>query len=111
MCAVLTADGAACDQNAWDPNSQMLDFAADGQGGQVPAGTSIQLVSAHFQGALYGTHAVTATTTSQTQGPIIAGEVVIGQSNNISFPTITIVPVGMPGNEIPPPTLGEAEVG
>jgi hypothetical protein len=111
MCAVTTSTKSACNANAWDPSTNMLVFAVDGQGGQLAAGTSIDVVSGHFQGALYGTYAVKASTTSTTQGPAIAQEIVIGQSNNVSFPTLTIVPIAMPGEPVPPPILEDPEVG
>ncbi len=59
LCAHLAPGGANCDSAGWDPNTTMLVVVANGPGGiQIPAGDSIQLVSATFQGALYGTNAV-----------------------------------------------------
>jgi hypothetical protein len=95
LCAVADASGN-CDTAHWDPNSRLLVFAADGNGGQVPTGDSIQLVSAVFQGALYGTHAIETDTTSQEIGPMVGSTVILGQSVTTSFPLIKIVPMGMP---------------
>jgi hypothetical protein len=95
LCAV--ADGSGnCTVSGWDPNSRLLVFAADGNGGQVPVGDSIQLVSAIFQGALYATNAIENDTTSSVIGPMIGNTVILGQSVTTSFPAIRIVPVGMP---------------
>ena len=95
LCAVADAYGQ-CDTAHWDPNSRLLVFAADGNGGQVPVGDSIQLVSATFQGALYATNAIDNTTTSNVIGPMIGSTVMLGQSVTTSFPAIKIVPSGMP---------------
>jgi hypothetical protein len=65
----------------------------------VPASDSIQLVSATFQGALYGTSAIENDTTSSVIGPMIASTVMLGQSVTTSFPAITIVPTGMPQDQ------------
>jgi hypothetical protein len=98
LCAVADASGN-CTTNGWDPNSRLLVFAADGNGGQVPVGDSIQLVSAIFQGALYGTNAIENDTTSSVIGPMIGSTVILGQSVTTAFPAIRIVPTGMPALE------------
>ena len=95
LCAVADANGN-CDTTHWDPNTKLLVIAADGHGGQVPSGDSIQLVSAVFQGALYGTSAIENDTTSAVIGPMIGSTVILGQSVTTSFPLIRIVPSGMP---------------
>jgi hypothetical protein len=95
LCAV--ADGSGnCSMDGWDPNSRLLVLVADGKGGQVPVNDSIQLVSAVFQGALYGTNAIENDTTSNVIGPMIGSTVILGQSVTTSFPAIRIVPTGMP---------------
>jgi hypothetical protein len=114
LCAFKKNDrvGEACDQAAWNPNERMLIFAANGSGGQVPADTSIQLVSSEFQGGLYGRWAVNSSTTTSTQGPQVSeDDVQIGQSNNIGFPLITQVPAGTPLNEQPAPVPEAPDVG
>src|ERR1041385_1316514 len=95
LCAVATASGN-CTASGWDPNSRLVVFVADGSGGQVPVNDSIQLVSATFQGALYGTWAIENDTTSSVIGPMIGSTVILGQSVTTSFPAIRIVPPGMP---------------
>jgi Tfp pilus assembly protein PilX len=82
----------------WDPNSNLLCFVAKGTGGQVLAGESTQLVSANFQGAVYAAGSVDVGTTSNIDGPIVGYQVILGQSVTTSFPSITIVPNGMPSN-------------
>ena len=97
LCAV--AEGANCTTTNWNPNEKMLVFVANGAGGQVPTDTTVQLVSAHFQGAIWATRAIDVGTTSLVDGPLDGSPVKLGQSSNSTFPGFTIVPVGMPGNE------------
>ncbi len=95
------AQGSNCDFNAWNPNTEMLVFVSNGSGGQtdVAVGDSIQLTSAQFQGALYATNKLQLDTSSRSDGPMVASEVVLGQSIvTDDFPIITTVPPGMPGN-------------
>jgi len=103
LCAVVS--GNDCDFTAWnsstgtgwDPNATLLGFFAYGSGGQIsdPA-VGIQVVSSHFQGALYAEWAIDASTTTRTQGPMISKtEVRVGQTNENEFPHIDIVPIGM----------------
>jgi type II secretory pathway pseudopilin PulG len=92
--------GSNCDTVSWDPNSTMLVIVADGNGGQVSQGDSIQLVSATFQGALYGTNAIDNGTTSQVDGPMVGSTVMLGQSVTTTFPSIHIVPTAMPSNPV-----------
>ena len=68
------------------------------QDAQVSGGDSVQLVSAYFQGAVFGTNNVEIDTTSNIDGPIVGSSVKLGQSVTTSFPTISTVPVGMPSN-------------
>jgi hypothetical protein len=92
--------GSNCDFNAWEPNTEMLAFVIGGQNRQseVASGTGIQMTNAHFQGALYATYKISLDTSSNTDGPMVASEVMVGQ-NYIAddFPNITNVPAGMPG--------------
>ncbi len=97
LCAV--ADGSNCTTTSWNPNEKMLVFVTNGAGGQVPADTSVQLVSAHFQGSLWATRAIDIGTTSLADGPLDGEPVNIGQASNSTFPSFAFVPVGMPGNE------------
>ena len=59
---------------------------------------------------MYATKSIDTDTTSTVDGPMIGDQVNLGQSANTSFPTITVVPVGMPSNPVVyaqpnPPTL------
>jgi hypothetical protein len=105
LCAVRSSNGNDCDFTAWnpstgtgwDPNSTLIGFFAHGSGGQISDPTvGIQVVSSHFQGALYAEWAIDASTTTKTQGPMIAKtEVRVGQTNENEFPHIDIAPIGM----------------
>ena len=98
FCGGLTSDGTNCDFANWNPNTETLVIVAAGSGGQLPAGDSIQVVSAYFQGGLWGEYNIELDTTSQTEGPMIAGTEVIGQKVlTHSFPVIEEIPVGAPG--------------
>lgn len=99
VCAVLATGGSACGSaSSWNPNQRLLVVVANGNGGQVSSGDSIQLVSSHFQGAFYGTNAIDIDTTSIADGPLVGSTVMLGQSTSTSFPSITTVPAGMPSN-------------
>jgi hypothetical protein len=106
LCQATTGSGSSmtCTTAGWDPASRMLVFVANGNGSgaapqnQVPVGDSIQLVSAYAQGALYATNAIEVNTSSQFDGPLDGSTVILGQSTNSSFPGLTFVPAGMPGN-------------
>ena len=92
--------GSSCDFSAWNPNTEMLTFVANGSGGQAGTGNSI-LVSnnAVFQGGLFATENLSYTNNARSDGPMVGAEIKF--SNNVQndqFPTITTVPVGMPGN-------------
>jgi hypothetical protein len=57
--------------------------------------------NAQFQGGLFGTWDVEFTNNARSDGPIVGRTVKL--SNNVQndqFPTITVVPVGMPGNPV-----------
>jgi Tfp pilus assembly protein PilX len=82
----------------WDPNSNLICFVAKSTGGQVNIGDSIQLVSATLQGAAYAAGNIELGTTSNVDGPMVGNQVLLGQSVTTSFPSITIVPQGMPSN-------------
>jgi hypothetical protein len=95
----------------WDPNQALICFVARGigTGGLVSTGDSAQFVSASLQGAVYAAGNIDIGTTSNVDGPLVGYQVIIGQSVTTSFPSITIVPNGMPANptayaQIDPPT-------
>ena len=103
LCAAVKnndCDFAAWDPatgTGWNPNATLLGFFAFGHGGQISdPDVGIQVVSSHFQGALYGEYAIDASTTTKTLGPMISKtEVRVGQTNENQFPHIDIVPIGM----------------
>jgi hypothetical protein len=104
LCAKLNIAKTACDVATWNPNQTLLCIVSDGNGSlaqdaQVAPGDSVQLVSAYYQGAVFATNTVDVGTTSVIDGPMVASTLKLGQSvTTSSFPTITTVPVGMPGN-------------
>jgi Tfp pilus assembly protein PilX len=101
LCAILTSAGTACDTTNWNPNTKALIIVANGNADNgLPTGDSVQLVSAYFQGGVYGTNTIELDTTSQVDGPMVGNVVILGQSVNTSFPFISFVPTGTPGNPI-----------
>jgi hypothetical protein len=92
--------GGVCDFAAWNPNTEMLTFVADGNGGQAGTGNSILVDNnAQFQGGLFATANVQFSNNARSDGPIVGSAIIF--SNNVQndqFPTITSVPAGMPGN-------------
>jgi Tfp pilus assembly protein PilX len=98
LCGVPT--GSSCVFSNWNPNSEMLTIVANGTGGQVNAGDSIMLANnQYFQGGLFATGNVEYTNNANSDGPILGSQIIL--ANNVvtnSFPNITTVPVGMPGN-------------
>lgn len=106
LCQATTGSGSSmtCTTSGWDPAARMLCIVANGNGSggspqsQVGPGESVSLVSAYGQGALYATNAINLDTTSQFDGPLDGSTVKLGQSTSSSFPGLTFVPAGMPGN-------------
>jgi hypothetical protein len=98
MCASVS--GTDCDFSTWNPNFDMLMIVANGSGGQVNPGDSIlQDNNFSYQGGLYGTNAVEFGNNCKVDGPVVGSQILL--SNNLttnSFPTISVVPVGMPSN-------------
>jgi hypothetical protein len=100
-------------QQGWDPNSNLICFVAKNVASgtsQVNTGDSIQLVSATMQGAAYAAGNIELGTTSNVDGPMVGYQVLLGQSVTTSFPSITIVPQGMPSNptayaQVDPPSV------
>jgi Tfp pilus assembly protein PilX len=92
--------GSACAFSAWNPNTEMLTIVANGSGGQVTPGDSIQLDNNwSFQGGLFATNNIEFGNNTTVDGPIVGSQILL--SNNLAtnaFPTITTVPVGMPSN-------------
>ena len=98
LCAAVS--GSACNFAGWKPDSEMLMIVANGNGGQVTPGDSIQIVNNFsYQGGLYATNAVEFGNNVNVDGPIVGSQILL--SNNLTtnaFPFLTTVPVGMPSN-------------
>jgi hypothetical protein len=110
LCATITAANDACDFPHWGPNSRFLVFVANGSGGQVPVGDSIQLVSSSFEGGLFGTNTIELDTHTQTEGPMFSGNVIMDNTVYARTWPLVNVPVGMPGTIIvdaPPDAPGD----
>jgi hypothetical protein len=92
--------GASCVFSNWIPDTEMLTIVANGAGGQVNPGDSIQLQNnQYFQGGLFGTGNVEYGNNASSDGPILGSQIIL--SNNVvtnAFPNITVIPVGMPGS-------------
>jgi hypothetical protein len=97
LCAVINATNDGCDFASWDPNSNFLVFVVNGTGGQVTAGESMQLVSADFEGGLIGTSTLELDTHSESEGPMLAGSVILDNTVNAHTWPFISAPVGMPG--------------
>jgi hypothetical protein len=97
FCATITAANDACDFPHWDPNSRFLVIVANGDGGQVPVGDSIQLVSSSFEGGLFGTSAIELDTHTRTEGPMIAGTEIFDNTVFANTWPLIKIPAGMPG--------------
>jgi hypothetical protein len=99
LCASVS--GTTCAFSTWNPNTEMFTIIANGNGGQVNAGDSIQFDNNDsFQGALYATNAVEFGNNVNIDGPVVGSQILL--SNNLttnSFPVITTVPSGMPSNQ------------
>ena len=99
LCASVS--GSACAFSTWNPDTEMLTIVANGNGGQVNPGNSIQFDNNFsFQGGLYATNAIEFGNNVNIGGPVVGSQILL--SNNLTtnnFPTITAVPSGMPSNE------------
>jgi hypothetical protein len=101
LCGVVTNN--ACNNAAWNPNTEMLTIVANGSGtsgSEVGAGNSIALKSStRFQGGLWGTNAIWIDSSVQTAGPMVGSTLVITSSVQASpWATISAMPTGVPGN-------------
>lgn len=94
--------GANCPtvSGGWNPNCELLAIVANGPAGQTGVGTadSITLTSGYLQGAAFAVYELSVGTSSGVAGPMVGSTVNLGQSVSTSFPSITIVPDGMPSN-------------
>jgi hypothetical protein len=95
-----SGSGSSCSVANWNPNSELLTIVANGNGGQVNPGDSIQIDNNFwFQGALFGTNAIEFGNNVNVDGPVVGSQILL--SNNLttnSFPTIDTVPTAMPSN-------------
>jgi hypothetical protein len=104
LCARIS--GTDCDYAGWNPGANpadpMLTVVANGVGGQVLSGDSIQLGSScAFEGALYATNAIQFGSGSRVKGPMMGSTVILASSvETYSFPLPIVVPVGIPGNNV-----------
>jgi hypothetical protein len=99
VCASISETN--CNFATWNPDFDMLMMVANGSGGQNDPGVGI-FVDNNFsyQGGLYATNVVEFGNNVNVDGPIVGSQILL--SNNLTtnaFPTISIVPVGMPSNE------------
>jgi Tfp pilus assembly protein PilX len=96
-----SVSGSTCAFASWNPDQEMLMIVANGNGGQVNPGDSIQIDNNFaFQGGLYGTNIVEFGNNVSIDGPVVGSQILL--SNNVStnaFPTITEVPAGLPSND------------
>ncbi len=83
--------GSTCDFSAWTPSTSMFMFVANG-------GVSLGQTS-YFQGAIFTPGSVSLGQSSQTEGPVIAGTLTLGQSVQMKpLPGLADLPLGAPGN-------------
>jgi len=98
LCGAVS--GSACSFANWNPNSELLTIVANGNGGQVNPGDSVQVDNNFsYQGALFATNAVEFGNNVNIGGPVVGSRILL--SNNLTtnnFPIVTTVPVGMPSN-------------
>jgi hypothetical protein len=98
LCAAVS--GGNCDFAGWNPNTEMLTITTESTGGQAGVGNGILMNNnSQFQGALYAVGNIEYTNNSRSDGPMVANQLIFANNvQNDSFPTITVVPVGQPGN-------------
>jgi hypothetical protein len=95
-----SVSGGSCAFATWNPNTEMLTIVANGDGGQVNPGDSIQVDNNYsVQGGLFASNAVEFGNNVNVGGPVVGSQILL--SNNLTtynFPLVTTVPVGMPSN-------------
>jgi hypothetical protein len=83
--------GSTCDFSAWTPDKSMFMIVSQG-------GVTLNQGS-YFQGSIFTPGLVSVGQSSQTEGPIIAGTMSIGQSAQMKpLPGLADLPLGAPGN-------------
>jgi hypothetical protein len=103
LCAVVLSNGTGCDTAGWDPNQRALIIVADASGDgtiNVASPNSVQIKSSFLQGGLYGSHTINIDTTSSVDGPMVGSVIGLGQTTSSTFPVISFVPSGAPGNPV-----------
>jgi Tfp pilus assembly protein PilX len=84
-------NGSTCDFSAWTPDKSMFMIVSQG-------GVTLNQGS-YFQGSIFTPGLVSVGQSSQTEGPIIAGTMSIGQSAQMKpLPGLADLPLGAPGN-------------
>ena len=84
-------NGTSCDFSAWTPDKSMFMIVSQG-------GVTLNQGS-YFQGSIFTPGLVSVGQSSQTEGPIIAGTMSIGQSAQMKpLPGLADLPLGAPGN-------------
>ena len=109
LCAAVSGSNCNWTLGNWDPATTMIVFVAEGTAanGPVQVGDGILIRQAQFQGALWSAYDIELDTSTETQGPMIAPEVVINNTVEARlFPTASIVPFGMPGQTVQHPVVG-----
>jgi hypothetical protein len=104
LCGAVTADLRDCNFAAWNPNTTMLTWVAEGHNshdGSVPDGRSIYLQNnAKFQGALFAKEGLEMGNVAKSDGPMVGAYLIFGNNvTNDTFPHISLVGSGMPGNQ------------
>jgi hypothetical protein len=104
-CDLRTYNSSNPSAGGWDPNQNLIAFIANGAGGQSGVGTGESIVVTGgngspgvLQGAAFGTYDVTVGSSGNIDGPMVGRTVNLGQSVTTNFPSITVVPNGMPSN-------------
>ncbi len=94
--------GSDCNFAAWNPNTELLTIVTEGSGGPAGVGNGIYVENnAQFQGGLFAQSAVEFSNNARSDGPIVGSTVKLSNNvHNDQFPTVTIVPVGLPGNPL-----------
>jgi hypothetical protein len=88
---VAAYNGSTCDFSAWTPDKSMMMFVSLG-------GVTLNQ-SSYFQGAIFTPGAVSLGQSSQTEGPLIANTLTVGQSAQMKpLPGLADLPLGAPGN-------------
>jgi hypothetical protein len=96
------ASGSTCAFDDWDPNYEMLTVATEGSGGLAGSGNGALINNnAVYQGALFAKYDVEFTNNARSDGPIVGRTVKLANNvQNDQFPTVVVVPSGMPGSEV-----------